>query len=139
MVFGLSRLTSSDKSILAGFISELAKKAEYGVRGEKPLAMISTLKYVYENNIKGKKLLELLVEPHVKDIGGIFRDLAKTCSPIEEPDTSWDIITGKQRELQDAVLQFRAGNVNEAFSKLTPEETESLLKSYLNYLSHTKR
>jgi hypothetical protein len=132
-------LTSSDKSIVAGFLSELSKRAEYGIRGEKPLAMIAALKYLHENNITGKSLLGLLSAPHARKIRTIFLDLAKLHSSIEEPSTSWDIITGKQGELQDAILQFHAGNVNEAFSKLTPEETESLLKSYMNYLFSKER
>jgi len=132
-------LTSSDKSIVAGFVSELSKKAEYEIRGEKPLAVIATLKYLHENNITGKRLLELLAEPHAKAIKSIFLDLAREHSSIKEPDTSWDLIAGKRRELQDAIQQFRAGDVNEAFSKLTPKEIESLLKSYVNYLTHNKR
>ena len=132
-------MTSSDKSIVAGFVSELSKKAEYEIRGEKPLAVIATLKYLHENNITGKRLLELLAEPHAKAIKSIFLDLAREHSSIKEPDTSWDLIAGKRRELQDAIQQFRAGDVNEAFSKLTPKEIESLLKSYVNYLTHNKR
>jgi hypothetical protein len=132
-------LTSSDKSIAAGFVSELSKKAEYGIRGEKPLAVIATLKYLHENNITGKRLLELLAEPHAKAIKSIFLDLAREHSSIKEPDTSWDLIAGKRRELQDAIQQFRAGDVNEVFSKLTPKEIESLLKSYVNCLTHNKR
>jgi hypothetical protein len=136
---GCIDLTSSDKSIVAGFVSELSKKAEYGIRGEKPLAVIAALKYIQENNISGKKLLELLAEPHAKVIRSIFLDLTKEYSSIKEPNTSWEIIAGKKRELQEAVLQFHAGNVNEAFSKLKTEETESLLKSYLNYMTLKKR
>lgn len=132
-------MTSSDKSIAAGFVSELSKKAEYGIRGEKPLAVIATLKYLHENNITGKRLLELLAEPHAKAIKSIFLDLAREHSSIKEPDTSWDLIAGKRRELQDAIQQFRAGDVNEVFSKLTPKEIESLLKSYVNCLTHNKR
>lgn len=132
-------MTSSDKSIVAGFISELSKKAEYGIRGEKPLAVVATLKYLQDNGITGKRLLELLAEPHVKAVRHIFIDLARECSLIKEPETSWDLIVGKRRELQDAIQQFRAGDVSEAFSKLTLEETQSLLKSYVNYLTRNKR
>jgi len=132
-------LTSSNKSIAAGFVSELSKKAKYGIRGEKPLAVIATLKYLHENNITGKKLLELLAEPHAKVIRSIFLDLARAHSSIKEPDTSWNLIAGKRRELQDAIQRFRAGDVNDAFSKLTPEEIESLLNSYVNYLIRDKR
>ena len=132
-------MTSSNKSIVVGFVSELSKKAVYGVRGEKPLAVIAILKYLNENNITGKRMLELLAEPHAKVVRSIFIDLAREHSSIKEPDTSWDLIAGKRRELQDAIQQFREGDVNEAFSKLTPEEIESLLKSYVYYLTRNKR
>jgi hypothetical protein len=132
-------LTSSNKSIVAGFILELAKKADYGVRGEKPLAIIAALKYLHENDVVGKKLLELLAEPHAKVVKSNFLDLAREHSSIKEPGTSWNLIAGKQRELQNAIQQFRAGDVNEAFAKLTPQETESLLKSYVNHLTRSKK
>lgn len=132
-------MTSSDKSIAAGFVSELSKKAEYGIRGEKPLAVIATLKYLHENNITGKRLLELLAEPHAKAIKSIFLDLAREHSSIQEPSTSWDLIAGKRGELRDIIQGFNAGAVNEAFSKLTPEEIESLLHSYLDYLTRNRR
>ena len=37
-------MTSSDKSIVVGFVSELSAKAGYGIGGEKPLAIIAVLK-----------------------------------------------------------------------------------------------
>ena len=129
-------MTSSDKSIVAGFISELSRKAEYGIRGEKPLAVVATLKYLHENNVTGKTLLQLLREPHAKVIRSTFLDLAREHSPIKESATSWDLIAGRKRELQNSIRQSHFGDVNQAFSKLTPEETESLLKSYANYLTH---
>ncbi len=132
-------MTSFDKSIVEGFVSELSKRAKYGIRGEKPLAVIAPLKYLRENNISGKKLLELLAEPHAEVIRRIFLDLTRDFSSIREPGTSWNKITGKERELQSSVLQFQAGNLDEAFSKLASEETDSLLGSYLNYLTLNKK
>ena len=128
-------MTSSDKSIVVGFFSELSKKADYGIKGEKPLAVIAALKYLSENKIGGKRLLDLLAAPHINPVKRIFIDLARTYSPINEPDTSWDLIAGKKGELRDTILEFRAGDVNEAFSKLTPKEVEELLRSYINYLT----
>ena len=128
----------SDKSIVASFVSELSKKAKYGLRGEKPLAVVAVLKYLHENNINGKKLLELLAEPYAKAIRRTFLDLAREFSPITEPTTSWDIIAGRRSELQDAVQQFRAGDVNAAFSNIAPEEIDSLLNSYNRYFFETR-
>ena len=128
-------LTSSDKSIIVGFVSELMKKADFGIRGEKPLAIIAVLKYKHENNMLGGTLLELLSEPHAKFIRLAFLSLAKSYSSIVEPQTSWDKIVGRSRELQSSIIQFRSGDVNKAVSNLTREETESLLSSYIDYLS----
>ncbi|MCJ7422968.1 hypothetical protein MUP01_01695 [Candidatus Bathyarchaeota archaeon] len=132
-------VTSSDKSIIAGFVSELSTKAEYGIRGEKPLAIIAVLKYTHESKILGRTLLELLSEPHAKFVRRVFLGLAETYSSIVEPQVSWDLIAGRNRELQSSIMQFRAGDVNKAFSNLTAEETESLINSYIGYLSKEKR
>jgi len=132
-------LPSFDKSIVAGFVSELSKKAKYGIRGEKPLAVIAALKYLNEKNLTGKRLLELFAEPHAKDTRRHFLYLAEKYGRIAHPATSWEIIAGKQRELQDAIQQFRAGDVDEALSKLTGEEINSLVRSYCDYLARTRR
>jgi hypothetical protein len=132
-------LTSTDKSIVVSFVSELMRKADYGILGEKPLAIIATLKYLREKGITGKRLFELLSGPHVKAIRSIFLELAQKYSPIDEPQTSWNIIVGKRKELQQSIGQFRFGDVNKAFSQLTPEEIEALYNSYDSRLTQTKR
>ena len=132
-------LTSSDKSIIVGFVSQLSTSADYGIRGEKPLAIISVLKYKHESKVLGGTLLELLSEPHAKSVRSIFLDLAERYSPIAEPQTSWDLIAGRSGELQSSIMQFRAGDVNRAFSNLTAEETELLLNSYIKHLAKEKR
>jgi len=134
-----NRLQSSAKSTVAGFVSELSRKARYGIRGEKPLAVIAALKYLDEKGLTGKRLLELLVEPHARETRRHFLYLAENYGRIMEPVSSWDVITGKQRELQDATKGFRAGDVNEAFSRLTAEEIKSLVRSYCDYLARIKR
>jgi hypothetical protein len=133
--FGTNEVsTSSARSTVAGFIVELAQRAKYGIGGEKPLAVIAALKYLRDNRTVGKELLELLEEPHSRTIRSIFFSLAKHCGKVTDPSSSWGVITGKNRELQNAVYQFRAGDVNKAFSQLKPEEIENLLKSYLSRL-----
>jgi hypothetical protein len=125
---------SSARSTVAGFIIELSQKAGYGIRGEKPLAIIAALKYLHDYKIIGKGLLELLEEPHSKTIRSIFITLAKQCKKITDPSSSWNVITGKNRELQNAICKFRDGDVNKAFSQLKPEEIERLLTSYIDRL-----
>ena len=132
-------MTSSDKSIIVGFVSQLSTSADYGIRGEKPLAIIAVLKYKHESKMLDGTLLELLSEPHAKFVKRAFLSLAETYSSIVEPQISWDLIAGRSGELQSSIMQFRAGDVNKAFSNLTPEETESLLNSYISYLSKEKR
>lgn len=131
--------TTSARSTVAGFIIELSRKAGYGIRGEKPLAVIAALKYLHDYRIVGKGLLELLEPPHSRIIRSIFMNLAKQSEKITEPSSSWSVITGKGRELQNAICDFRNGDVNKAFSNLTAEETESLLNSYLGYIFKEKR
>lgn len=132
-------MTSSAKSIVIGFVSELSAKAKYGIKGEKPLGIIAVLKYKHESKILGGTLLQLLSEPHAKFVKRAFLSLAEMHSSIVEPQTSWDLIAGRSGELQSSIMQFGAGDVNKAFSNLTPEETESLLNSYIRYLSKEKR
>ena len=127
-------MTTSAKSIIASFISDLSTKARYGLRGEKPLAVISILKYLNENNIAGKTLLELLAEPHEKYIRRIYARLANEIGSIKEPLTSWDLLVRKTRELKDTTLQFKYGDVNDAFSKLDTGEIEQMNNNYSKYL-----
>lgn len=122
----------SAKSTVVDFIIELSMKAKLGIRGEKPLAVIAALKHLSETETKGISLLALFDGPRAKSIRSIFLDLADQYSVIKEPSSSWDTIAGKNRELQDAILQF--GTVDEAFSKLTFEEIEVLLESYMRKL-----
>jgi len=123
---------SSAKSIVVDFVFELCQRAKYGLRGEKPLALIAALKYLYENKIVGKPLLVIFDDPDANKARKIFIDLAKRHGRISEPSNSWNVITGKNRELQNAIQQF--GNVDQAFSKLTFEEIELLLKNYMKKL-----
>jgi len=128
---------SSAKTIVAEFIQKLIGRAYYGIKGEKPIAVIAALKYLHENKIVGKRLLVLFDGPDAENIRRIFVDLAKRYSSISEPSTSWNTITGKNRELQNAIQQF--SNVNEAFSKLTQEEIGSLLEGYIRRLEKTAK
>lgn len=127
-------LTSSAKSIIASFIVELSVRADFGIRGEKPLAVIAALKYLSENKISGKTLTTLLHERDAKNVRSIFIDLAKQHSHLKDPSNSWNVITGKNKELQYAIQEYRYGDVNKAFSKLTLEETEALLNKYMGRL-----
>lgn len=127
------------KSAVADFMQKLCQRARHGIQGEKPIAIIASLKYIYENpQLVGKRLLELFDEPkHESQVREIFIDLAKQHSRISEPATSWNVITGKSRELQNAIM--KSANVNEAFSELTLEEMKRLLEIYIQKLEKTMK
>jgi hypothetical protein len=129
-------LSSNNKSIVQGFLSELAERAKFGIQGEKPIAILAILKYIHENHVTGKTLFELLSEPHLFKIRTTYIDLAKCYSSnkISNPISSWSVITGKSRDLQHAIVGSKTGNVNLAMSKLSSDEIESLLVNYLKEL-----
>ena len=119
------------KIVVASFIIQLANRAAYGLKGEKPLALIATLSYLDETKISGVKLLDLLNgDEHSNSVKSIFVELAKKTRKIIEPNISWDVITGSNKELQNSIIEFKDGNVNDAFAKLSSEEIQSLLRSY---------
>ena len=126
---------SSAKITIASFIIELSARAGYGLRGEKPLAIIAALKYLHDNKIFGVKLLDLIESgKHYDCVRSVFIAYAKKTGKIESPSGSWDVITGSNKELQNAIKQFRDGDVNKAFANLKPEEIEYLLNIYLKRL-----
>lgn len=122
-------------SIVASFVSELIDRASYGIKGEKPLAIIAALKYLHDNEISGVELLDLIEGwDHSDDVRSVFITLAENSKKITSPSGSWSVITGSQKELQNAIRLFGPGDVNKAFSQLKPEEIESLLNSYMKRL-----
>ena len=122
------------KIIVATFIIELSKKAAYGLKGEKPLALIAALKYLHDNKISGVNLIDLIEDLNYSEgVKSVFISLAQK-TRITDPSSSWSVITGSEKELQNAIKNFREENVNKAFSELKPDEIESLLTSYMKRL-----
>jgi hypothetical protein len=120
------------KSIVEGFMDWLCGRAYYGIHGEKPIAVIAALKRLFDEKIAGKSLLEVL-PPHSQDVKPIFVYLARRYSNIQNPSSSWDVITGPNRELQKAIETFP--KVGIAFSKLTIEEIRILHEKYMSSLA----
>jgi len=118
--------------VVRDLIQQLSSKAYYGVCGEKPLAMISAILYVKENNLYGKTLLEIFNEPFASGAKKVFIDLAKKFGKIQDPSASWSVITGKAKELQNAIIKFPLAN--ESFARLSPEHMNKLLDVYLKLL-----
>lgn len=138
---------SDEKQIVMDFMNDLIEKADYGIRGEKPLAIIAALKYLNTNNISGKTLSVLFPKPRAgrirrtrifihpyPQIRIIFTDLVKQSGSISDPSASWNNIVS---ELPKSIGDFnfeRKCNINQAFSKLTLEEICSLLEGYMKSL-----
>ena len=120
------------------FTKSLASKAIYGLRGEKPIAIISTLAYLSEHNLEGVQLLDLLGSPqHHSGIKNTFMRLTSRYGKIRDPSTSWSVITGKNREIQRTIENN--GKVNKAFSGLTREQVNCLYKYWIEQLEIAKK
>ena len=125
---------SSDQDRLEDFIDLLIKRASriggYGIRGEKPIAMISILKYCRDKNVTGTSLIEL-IEAHERNIEKIFVQLAEDYGKIKNPKSSWDVITGSARELQRAIEKER---IDKSFQKLNQNQISNLYEKYFQKL-----
>ena len=121
------------KATVAEFVSELMRRAKYGIRGEKPLAIIAALKYLDEKQLIGQRLLELF-PPHTHKVRSYFIDLADRYSRLDDPSNSWSVVVSG--EIQNSIRGF--GNVDEAFRRLTAEEIRSLLERYIRNLRRIK-
>jgi len=111
------------------FMSELINRASYGLKGEKPIAVIAALKYLDENKLLGKRLSELF-PPHTNELRPYFIDLAKRYSSLSNPSSSWSVIVAG--EIQNSIRTF--DDVDKAFSELTEEEIKLLLAGYVRRL-----
>jgi len=124
-------------NVVGDFIEKLIERAQYGIQGEKPLAVIATLKYLYERDLKGQRFIELIDNPkHTNNLKSYFMRLANDYGRLKDPNTSWNVITSTDEELQYAIRDFR---VDESFSKLTSVEIKSLLDRYITQLERTKK
>jgi len=120
---------SPAKTTVAEFMSELIRRAKYGIRGEKPIAIIAALKYLDENKLIGQRLFALF-PPHTRKVRPYFIDLADRYSRLNDPSNSWNVIV--DGEIQNSIKGF--GNVDEAFCRLAEEEIGSLLEGYTRSL-----
>ncbi|MFQ6126686.1 MAG: hypothetical protein ACE5R6_19080 [Candidatus Heimdallarchaeota archaeon] len=124
------------RQVVYDFIQKLSSRAHYGLRGEKPLAIIATLEYVRKNKLYGKTLLEL-IDNHNNPIRNEFLEVANRFGRLSNPNNSWSVITGPDQELQNAIKHHRL--VNQAFTNLTADEVNELLKSLYQRLEKLSR
>lgn len=115
--------------IVSMFFDELSGKARYGVRGEKPLAVLAVLQYLYDTKQMGVKFLHLLDYPYYEKVRKTFLKLAEEYGSISEPASSWGVITGSGMELQNAIRDN--GKVNQAIADLSQKEIETLYNQLL--------
>lgn len=102
------------------FFNDLSNKAHYGIRGEKPVAVLAVLKYLMDTRQIGVKFLDLLDYPYYEKVRRIFIDLAGEYGEFTDPVASWGVITGVTLELQNAIVEN--GMVNQAVADLSQKE-----------------
>lgn len=117
------------------FIKTLSSQARFGLRGEKPLAVIAALKYLCESTQAGIGLSALLEnETHSRAIRNRFIALANLYGRIPNPENSWSVITGGDRfELQTDVKS--SPDLDESVSSLALEQICSLSREFVQNLA----
>ncbi|MGA2663659.1 MAG: hypothetical protein ABSF83_01770 [Nitrososphaerales archaeon] len=117
------------------FIEALSSQARFGLRGEKPLAVIAALKYLCESTRTSVGLLALLEnETYSSAIRSRFIALANLYGRFPNPESSWSVITGGDRfELQTAVKS--SPDLDKSVSSLTLEQICSLSGEFVQTLA----
>lgn len=116
--------STATQEIIVDFFNELSERAKYGVRGEKPLAVLATLRYLIDTKQIGIKFLELLDYPYYEKLRRAFIQIAEQYGELEDPSNSWNVITGTSMELQRAIaVNIR---VNQAVAGLITTEIEGV-------------
>ena len=118
------------------FIEMLSSQARFGLRGEKPLAVIAALKYLCESNLTGIGLSALIEnETYLRAIRHRFIALANLYGRTSNPENSWSVITGGDRfELQTDVKN--SPDLDKSISSLTLEQICSLPREFVQILAN---
>ena len=108
------------------FIETLSSQERFGLRGEKPIAVLAALKYLCESSQTGIGLLALMEnETHSRAVRHRFIALANMYGRTENPERSWVTIAGGDRfELRKAVEG--TPDLDRSVSALMLEQTCSL-------------
>ena len=117
------------------FIEMLSSQARFGLRGEKPLAVIAAIKYLCESTRTGIGLLALMEnETYSRAIRNRFIALANLYGRTSNPENSWSVITGGDRfELQTAVKS--SPDLDKSISSLTLKQTCLLSREFVQNLA----
>jgi hypothetical protein len=117
------------------FVETLSSQARFGLRGEKPLAVIAALKYLCESTQTGIGLSALMEnETYLRAIKNRFIALANMYGRTTNPENSWIVITGGDRfELQTAVKS--SPDLDKSISSLTLEQICLLSSEFVQNLA----
>jgi hypothetical protein len=120
------------------FIETLSSQARFGLRGEKPLAVIAALKYLCESTQSGIRLSTLIEnETYLRAIKNRFIALANMYGRISNPENAWTAITGGERfELQTEVRS--SPDVDKSVSFLTLEQTCTISSEFVKKLAEQR-
>lgn len=114
--------STATQEIIVDFFNELSNRAKHGVKGEKPLAVLATLRYLIDTRQIGIKYLELLDYPYYEKLRRVFIQTAEKYGELDDPSNSWGVITGVEMEFQNAIKEN--GRVNQAIAGLITSELE---------------
>jgi len=117
------------------FIEMLSSQERFGLRGERPIAVIAALRYLCESVQTGIGLLELMeIGTHSRAVRSRFVALGNMYGRISNPENSWSIMTGGDRfGLRTAVNG--SPDLDKSMSSLTLEQLCSLSTEFVQNLA----
>ena len=121
--------SSETQDIIVDFFDALSKRAKYGIKGEKPLAVLAVLRYLSDTKQIGIKFLELLDYPYYEKYRKTFIQEAEKYGDLADPSSSWSVITGVNMELQEEIEVN--GRINQAVAGLITAEIETVYQKLL--------
>jgi hypothetical protein len=119
----------SPSSVIIDFFNVLSTQAKYGVRGEKPIAVLAVLEYLMKSRQIGVSFLDLLDYPYYERVRTTYLDLAEKYGSFPDPSGSWNAITGRGMELQNLIVDD--GRVDQAVANLSKKEIELTYKALM--------
>ena len=117
------------------FIEMLSAQERFGLRGEKPLAVVAALKYLCESTQTAIGLSTLIENgTHSRAVRSRFIALANLYGRTPNPESAWSAMTGGDRfELQTAVSS--SPDVDKSVASLTIEQVCSLSNELVQKLA----
>jgi len=121
------------------FYRELSSVADYGIRGEKPIAVIAAFEYLCEDGLTGVGLLQLIDADngHSRIVRDHFIGLASKYASLASASNSWGVITGlrssdRTSELERAIKGSLG--LDRSVASLSHDQICSLLREFVQKL-----